>query len=61
MSSCAPRLAQSMLELGGKSALVVFPDVAVDDAVVTAMRGMLTNGGQGLSGFFNENVQADEI
>ena len=46
MESCAPRLAQSMLELGGKSALVVFPDVSVDDAVVTAMRGMLTNGGQ---------------
>ena len=47
MQSCAPRLAQSMLELGGKSALVVFPDVSVDDAVVTTMRGMLANGGQG--------------
>jgi len=46
MQSCAPRLAQSMLELGGKSALVVFPDVSVDDAVVTCMKGMLTNGGQ---------------
>ena len=63
MSSCAPRLAQSMLELGGKSALVVFPDVAVDDAVVTAMRGMLTNGGQARrsSDLFNENVSTAQI
>ncbi len=39
MQSCAPRLAQSMLELGGKSALVVFDDVDVEAAVGTAMTG----------------------
>lgn len=46
MQSCAPRLAQNMLELGGKSALVVFEDVDVQNAVDTVMTGFLTNGGQ---------------
>ena len=35
-----------MLELGGKSGLVVFGDVDVDDAVRTTMKGFLTNAGQ---------------
>ena len=39
MAACAPRLAQSALELGGKSALVVFADTDTDCAVETAMKG----------------------
>ena len=35
-----------MLELGGKSGLVVFDDVDVDDAVRATMTGFLTNAGQ---------------
>ena len=35
-----------MLELGGKSALVIFDDVDVQNAVDTVMTGFLTNGGQ---------------
>merc|ERR1719161_1567267 len=46
MATCASRLAQTMLELGGKSALVVFDDVNLDNAVETCMKGFLTNGGQ---------------
>jgi len=46
MASCAERLAPVMLELGGKSALVVFDDVDIEKAVETTMKGFLTNGGQ---------------
>jgi acyl-CoA reductase-like NAD-dependent aldehyde dehydrogenase len=46
MQSCAPRLAQNMLELGGKSPIVVFEDVNIQAAVDTVMTGFLTNGGQ---------------
>lgn len=46
MTTCAQRLAQTMLELGGKSALVVYDDVQLEEAVEAVMRGFLTNGGQ---------------
>jgi len=46
MNACAPKLSQVALELGGKSALVVFDDTNLDHAVETAMKGFLTNGGQ---------------
>jgi len=46
MASCAERLAPVMLELGGKSALVVFDDVDMEKALETVMKGFLTNGGQ---------------
>ncbi|MEM9438852.1 MAG: aldehyde dehydrogenase family protein [Pseudomonadota bacterium] len=46
MEACAPKLSQCALELGGKSALVVFDDTDLDRAVETTMKGFLTNGGQ---------------
>ena len=46
MGACAPKLSQVALELGGKSALVVFEDTDLDQAVETTMKGFLTNGGQ---------------
>lgn len=46
MEACAPKLSQCALELGGKSALVVFEDTDLDRAVETTMKGFLTNGGQ---------------
>lgn len=46
MASCAPKLAPCMLELGGKSALVVFDDVDLEAALETCMTGFLANGGQ---------------
>lgn len=46
MEACAPKLSQCALELGGKSALVVFDDTDLDQAVETTMKGFLTNGGQ---------------
>jgi len=46
MEACAPKLSQCALELGGKSALVVFDDTDLDRAVATTMTGFLTNGGQ---------------
>nr|MCS5701220.1 aldehyde dehydrogenase family protein [Acidobacteriota bacterium] len=46
MNACAPKLSQVALELGGKSALVVFDDTDLDQAVETTMKGFLTNGGQ---------------
>ena len=36
----------TFLELGGKSALVVFDDVSLEHAVQTCLNGILTNGGQ---------------
>ena len=46
MEACAPKLSQVALELGGKSAMVIFDDVDLDMAVATTMKGFLTNGGQ---------------
>lgn len=46
MEACAPKLSQCMLELGGKSAIVVFEDSDQAKAVETVMKGFLTNGGQ---------------
>ncbi len=46
MEACASKLSQVALELGGKSALVVFDDTDLDRAVETTMKGFLTNGGQ---------------
>lgn len=46
MEACAPKLSQVSLELGGKSALIVFDDADLDMAVETTMKGFLTNGGQ---------------
>ena len=46
MEACASKLSQVALELGGKSALVVFDDTDLDCAVETTMKGFLTNGGQ---------------
>ena len=46
MEACAPKLSQVALELGGKSALVIFDDTDLNKAVETTMKGFLTNGGQ---------------
>jgi betaine-aldehyde dehydrogenase len=46
MEACAPKLSQVALELGGKSALIIFDDTNIDKAVETTMKGFLTNGGQ---------------
>merc|ERR1719169_414214 len=46
MAACADRLAPVMLELGGKSPLILFEDVDMEKAVVAVMKGLLTNGGQ---------------
>jgi len=46
MNASSSKLSQCMLELGGKSAMVVFDDADLDKAVETTMKGFLTNGGQ---------------
>ena len=46
MEASAAKLSQVALELGGKSALIVFDDTDIDRAVETAIKGCLTNGGQ---------------
>ena len=46
MEASAPKLSQVALELGGKSAMVVFEDTDIDRAVETTIKGCLTNGGQ---------------
>ena len=46
MEASAAKLSQVALELGGKSALIVFEDTDIDRAVETAIKGCLTNGGQ---------------
>ena len=46
IQNTAERVGATFLELGGKSALVVFDDVDTDAAVKTVMNGLLTNGGQ---------------
>eukprot|EP01049_Picozoa_sp_SAG25_P010910 SAG25_NODE_1250_length_3493_cov_3.243960_5_plen_121_part_00 len=46
ISNTAGRVGATFLELGGKSALVVFDDVSLQAAVTTVMNGILTNGGQ---------------
>ena len=39
MEACAPKLSQCALELGGKSAIVIFDDTDLDRAVETTMKG----------------------
>ena len=39
MEACAPKLSQCALELGGKSALVIFDDTDLGRAVETTMKG----------------------
>jgi betaine-aldehyde dehydrogenase len=46
ISNTAGRVGATFLELGGKSALVIFDDISLDKAVKTVMNGILTNGGQ---------------
>ena len=46
IANTSERVGATFLELGGKSALVVFDDVDTDAAVKTVMNGLLTNGGQ---------------
>ena len=46
MEASAPKLSQVALELGGKSAMVVFEDTDIERAVETTIKGCLTNGGQ---------------
>ncbi len=59
MEACAPKLSQVALELGGKSALVIFNDADLDKAVETTMKGFLTNGGQICTAHTRLVVQAD--
>ncbi len=59
MKACAPKLSQVALELGGKSALVIFNDADLDKAVETTMKGFLTNGGQICTAHTRLVVQAD--
>merc|ERR1712048_76030 len=42
MAACADRLAPVMLELGGKSPLILFDDVDMEKAVVAVIKGLLT-------------------
>lgn len=44
---CAPSLKRTVLELGGKSALIVRQDADMDLAVATAVRGFTAHAGQG--------------
>lgn len=44
---CAPGLKRALLELGGKSALIVRQDADLDLAVATALRGFTSHAGQG--------------
>jgi acyl-CoA reductase-like NAD-dependent aldehyde dehydrogenase len=46
IANTSERVGATFLELGGKSALVVFDDVDTAAAVKTVMNGLLTNGGQ---------------
>ena len=46
MEASAPKLSQVALELGGKSAMVVFEDTDIERAVEATIKGCLTNGGQ---------------
>ena len=46
IQNTSDRVGATFLELGGKSALVVFDDVDVNAAVKTVINGLLTNGGQ---------------
>jgi acyl-CoA reductase-like NAD-dependent aldehyde dehydrogenase len=47
MGQAAPTLKRLLLELGGKSALIVRPDANVDQAVVAGLRGFTSHCGQG--------------
>ena len=46
MEASAQKLSQVALELGGKSALVIFEDTDIERAVEATVKGCLTNGGQ---------------
>ena len=46
MEASAPKLSQVALELGGKSAMVIFEDTNLERAVEATIKGCLTNGGQ---------------
>jgi len=46
MEASAPKLSQVALELGGKSAMVIFEDTDIECAVEATIKGCLTNGGQ---------------
>ena len=46
MEASAPKLSQVALELGGKSAMVIFEDTDIERAVEATIKGCLTNGGQ---------------
>ena len=46
-AQCAPGLKRVLLELGGKSALIVRQDADIDLAVTTALRGFTSHAGQG--------------
>jgi betaine-aldehyde dehydrogenase len=46
MEASAPKLSQVALELGGKSAMVIFDDTNIERAVEATIKGCLTNGGQ---------------
>ena len=46
MEASAPKLSQVALELGGKSAMVIFEDTEIERAVEATIKGCLTNGGQ---------------
>ena len=46
MEASAPKLSQVALELGGKSAMVIFEDADIERAVEATIKGCLTNGGQ---------------
>ncbi len=46
MAAAAPNMTKLCLELGGKSPILIFPDVEVDTAVEVAMQGVLSRCGQ---------------
>jgi acyl-CoA reductase-like NAD-dependent aldehyde dehydrogenase len=46
MASAAPNLTPSTMELGGKNALLVFPDADLDNALTHAIDGMYFNQGE---------------
>jgi acyl-CoA reductase-like NAD-dependent aldehyde dehydrogenase len=47
MAQAAPTLKRLLLELGGKSAMIVRPDANLDQAVVAGLRGFTSHSGQG--------------
>lgn len=47
MGQAAPTLKRLLLELGGKSAMIVRPDANLDQAVVAGLRGFTSHTGQG--------------